>query len=453
MTFPAKPPKPVSISDFHFPSGKSCVLSNGIKLIVVEDTSLPIVGIKIGILCGLTEDEYIKPGITEITAEMLRKGTKSRSAKQIAEEIDFLGTEIDIYGGKDNYMLSVSVLSEFIEQALDLCADMIMNPTFPDEELVKVIGLELASLPNKRTQPPYQAQKVYSRILYGNHPYGTYDTDEETLQGIQPDNLISFHKKHFSPSQTYLVLVGDITAEKAKQIVEKKFGSWENTTKKSEFNPELPKTTKRRVCIVENANAVQSNIFIGSLSIPYNHPDYIRLLVTNQILGGSFASRLFMNLREQKSFTYGAYSRLNTRVKAGSLIAYAAVRNEVTGDAINEFLYEFRRIHEESVNEDELNSAKSYISGSFPIKLEQPVGVAEHIMVQQVHGLSADYWDKFRDDIKEVTPMQVMETAKKYIQPDDSMICVVGKSAELIPALSKYGTPELYDKTGRKIPN
>lgn len=453
MTFPAKPPKPLPMSDFHFPSGKSCVLPNGIKLIVVEDTALPIVGIKIGILCGLTEDEYIKPGLTEVTAEMLRKGTKKRSATQIAEEIDFLGTEIDISGGKDNCMLSASVLSEFIEQTLDLCADMIINPTFPDAEFAKVIGLELASLPNKRTQPQYQAQKVYSKVLYGDHPYGAYDTEEDILQKIQQDNLKSLHGRHFNPAEACIVLVGNISMEKARSLVEKKFGSWENTFKNSEFNPELPKTKRRRVCIVENANAVQSNIFIGSLAIPYNHPDYIRLLVTNQILGGSFASRLFMNLREQKSFTYGAYSRLNARVKAGTLIAYAAVRNEVTGDAINEFLYEFRRIREENVTEEELNAAKSFLTGSFPIKLEQMVGVAEHIMVQQVHRLSADYWDKFRDRINEVTPKQVMETAKKYIQPDNSMICVVGKSKELIPVLSKYGTPELFDKMGKQIPN
>jgi zinc protease len=451
MPFPKTPPAPLKANAFRFPSGKSAVLPNGIRLIVVENSALPLVGIKLGIMSGLTKDEHDKPGITEIMSEMLCKGTTSRTADEIAKATDYLGTEIKTVGGKDYCLLTASVLSEFFEEALDLIADMVINPTFPESELSKVLGLELASLANKRTQPQYQAQKVYSRVLFGDHLYGAYDTDEEILQSVAQDNLTSLHSNNFDPSLACLVLVGDIKMEKALDIAGDKFGSWKKPNKKAVFAPKLADAAKRRVCIVENPNAVQSNIYIGNLSIPYNHPDYIRLLVTNQVLGGSFASRLFMNLREQKSYTYGAYSRLNARVKAGSLVAYAAVRNEVTEGAINEFLYEFRRIREEKVSNDELNSAKNFITGSFPLQLETSIGVAEHIITQQIHNLPRDYWDKFRDHVNEVTPELVMETAKKYIQPDNSMICVVGKSAELIPVLSKYGKPEIFDKTGKPV--
>lgn len=452
MPFPIKPPSPLKAGEFHFPTGHSFTLDNGIKTTVVENKSLPLVGIKLGIVSGLTPLEHEKPGITGIAAEMLSKGTARNSSEEIAEEIDFLGMEMRTTGGKDYTIVSAAVLSESIDKALDLIADIVINPTLPEDELAKTLNLEMASLVNKRTQPTYQAKKVYMRVLYGDHPYGAFDTDETVLQSITRNDLSQLHSEYFDPECTHLILTGDINPEKAKDLVYDKFSGWTGPSRTLEYSPQLSTSIRRRVCIVDNPNAVQSNIYIGNLAIPYSHHDYIPLLVTNQVLGGSFASRLFMNLREKRSFTYGAYSRINARVIGGILIANAAVRNEVTDDAIAEFLSEFRRIREEPVAQKELQAAVDYLTGSFPLELERSVDVANHIMVQKVHGLPDDYWDTFRERVREVTADQVIETAGKYIHPDQSMICVVGKADELAPVLSKYGTPELFDKTGNPIP-
>ena len=451
VTFPKDPPESLVAREFHFPKAQTSVLGNGMCVTVVERQGLPLIGIKLGILSGLTEEEQEMPGTTAVAADMLRKGTESRSAEEIAEQIDFLGTEIRASGGKDYLMLSAAVLSEFAGDALDLIADMTINPVFPKKELAKVVRLELSSLANKRTQPTYQATKVYSKVLYGDHPYGAFDTDEKVLKGLSNGNLKGFHFRRFRPEKTHLVSVGEIDLDAAKDLIEEKFGRWSAVAGTADFSPDLTMETRRRVCIVDNPNAVQSNIFIGNLAIPYGHPDYVRFLVANQVLGGSYASRLFMNLREQKSFTYGAYSKVDARVKGGTLIAYAAVRNEVTDAAISEFLWEFVRMREEPVVGEELQAAKDYLTGSFPLELERSLNVADHIMLQKIHGLGDYYWDTFRARVDEVTTDEVMETAKKYIHPDDAMICVVGKGDELMAVLEKYGQPEVYDKTGNPV--
>jgi predicted Zn-dependent peptidase len=452
MPFPTKPPAPLEAGEFCFPASVSFSLENGMGLTVVENRRLPVVGIQLGIMSGLTRAEYEKPGITSVAADMLCKGTAKRSAEQIAEEIDFLGTEIRASGTKDYSLLSASVLSDFVGEALELLEDIVIDPTFPEKELEKTVRLELASLANKRTQPVYQAKKVYSRVLYGEHPYGAYDTDETVLQSLSRDGLRSLHSGHFRPGLAHLVLSGDIGPEEARRLVEDKFGKWSVPTTANGFSTEITADTRRRVCIADNPNAVQSNIYIGNLAIPYSHPDRVPLLVTNQVLGGTYASRLFMKLREEKSFTYGAYSRVNAQVKGGTLLAFAAVRNEVTRDAIEEFLYEFRRIRDEVVDAKELQAAKDYLTGSFPLQLERSLDVANHIMIQRVHSLPESYWGTLRDRINEVTAEKVMETANKHIHPDKTMICVVGKAKELTSILSEYGEPELFDKTGKPIP-
>ena len=451
MEFPKNPPASLGMREVHFPQVKHADLGNGLTLHVVENHSVPLVGIKAVVLCGLTDEENRLPGVSHMVGEMLCKGTSGRTAEQIADEVDFLGTEIKANATKDYLSISSTVLSEFLGQALELMSDTMINPTFPEGELAKVMALEVSSLVNKRTQPSYQARKVYSKVLYGDHPYGSFDTDEEFLQQLDHDKLASFHSKHFLPRSIHVMLCGDVSFDSAASLIKEHFEGWQADGRVTGHDFEMRSATTRRVCIVDNPNAVQSNIFIGNLTIPFNHPDYIRLLVTNQVLGGSFASRLFMNLREQKSFTYGAYSKIRSMAKGGSLIAYASVRNEVTVPAIEEFLHEFTRIREEVVEADEMKSAKDFLTGSFPLRLETSLDIADHIMLQKVHSLPGNYWDEFRGRVDAVTPEVVMETARTYIHPEDAMICVVGKASELETLLAKYGEIELYDKKGKRL--
>jgi len=446
--FPTAPPTPGAPGEFHFPAFTEDRLDNGLCVMVCEDRRVPRVCATMLITTGLVRDEQRLPGLSGVLAAMLKEGTAARSADEIAEAVDFMGAELETAGNQDMVQASISMLDEYFIDGLELLAELTLQPAFPDKELERLRGRELAALAAKHAQPGYLGRKACYRALYGDHPYAALDATRESLTAISRPDLVTFRDGHFDPSRACLVVVGSVTRHETLRMAKTLFGAWTPAKPTEPLAVKVPPVTARRVVIVDFPNAVQSNIFLAGHAVAYGHPDYVPVKVMNQVLGGSYASRLFMNLREEKGYTYGAYSRPDARVEAGSLIASAAVRNEVTADALHEFFGEFDRIRDELVGAEELANAKAFLTGVFPIALERIEEVAGHIVTLKLHGLPDTYWDTYRDAINAVTPDEARAMAQRTIRPDEMVIVVVGRADHLRPILEPYGPVTVLDKNG-----
>jgi predicted Zn-dependent peptidase len=446
-----KPPKPGPESKVKFPSYFEKTLPNGLKVIVIENHEQPIVYISFVIKSGSTYDENL-PGLASVTAELLTKGTKTRTATQIAEEIDFVGGTLNATSSWDATNVSVLVLKKYLGVGMDILQDVVLNPTFPDEELERIRTQRLANIKQSKAEAGYLAGVRFAKELFGNHPYANeINGNEESIQKIKRDDIVKFYQKHFIPNNSFVIFAGDITPKEAVPLVEKYFKNWkkgENPHKKFQTVNDV---TQTKVIIVDKPGAVQSAIRIGHLGIDRKNKDYVKVYTLNTLLGGYFNSRINMNLRETHGYTYGASSSFDSRIYPGPFIVSADVRNEVTDSSVVEIIKELRRIIEEPVPEDELKMAKDYIVGSFPLQIETPAQVAARVMTLEIYGLPKDFYDKFREEVKKITPKDIQEVAKKYLHPDRLLIVVSGNSKQIKPVLEKFGSVVVYDADGNKL--
>jgi zinc protease len=446
-----KPPKPGPESKVKFPSYYEKTLPNGLKVIVIENHEQPIVYVSFVVKSGSTYDGEL-PGLASVTAELLTKGTKTRNATQIAEEIDFVGGSLNATASWDATNVSVLVLKKYLGVGVDILQDVVLNPTFPEEEIERVKTQRLASIKQSKAEAGYLAGVRFSKELFAGHPYANVSGgNEESIQKMKRDDLVKFYQTHFIPNNSFIIFAGDITPSEALPLVEKYFGGW-----KKEKNPHkkfqtVKDVNQTKVVIVDKPGAVQSAIRIGHLGIDRKNKDYVKVYTLNTLLGGYFNSRINMNLRETHGYTYGASSFFDARIYPGPFIVSTDVRNEVTDSSIAEVIKELKRIIDEPVPEDELKMAKDYIVGSFPLQIETPAQVASRVMTIEIYGLPKDFYDRFREEVKKITAKDIQETARKYLHPDKLLIVVSGNSKQIKPVLEKFGPVVVYDADGNKI--
>jgi len=438
-SFPHKPPAPGTAGEYRFPAFTEDRLDNGLRVLVCQDRRVARVCATLLITTGLTPDEQRLPGLSKFLAEMLKEGTSTRTADEIAEAIDFMGAELETIGSQD------------MADGLGLLGELVLDATLPDDELERLRRRELAALANKHSQPGYLGRKACYRALFGEHPYAAIDATEESLTAVSRGDLTEFRGAQFDPARAHLIIVGSVGRNEAVRMAESVFGGWQAPEPTESLTAQAPPSAGRRALIIDFPNAVQSNILIANHAVPFGHPDFIPFKVMNQVLGGSYASRLFMNLREEKGYTYGAYSRPDARVEAGCLVSWAAVGKDVTDGALTEFFHELNRIRDERVGDEELKSVQSFLTGIFPIALERIEQIAAHIVSLKLYGLPRDHWDTYRDRINAATPEQVQQMARQYVRPDEALIVVVGRADELRPLLEPYGPVTVLDKTGAPV--
>lgn len=451
-------PEPGPAPEIQLGEYESFELPNGLKVFVVENHKLP----KVTFYLQVDSDPVLQKeqtGYVEAVGELLRTGTKNRTKDKLDEEIDFLGASFST--SADN--ITASALSKYKDKIFEIMADVIMNSEFKQEELDKVKKQMISSLAASKDEPNAIARRVRSVLMFGkDHPYGELET-EETVNAISLDACKNYYQTYFKPNISYLAIVGDITLEEAKQLVEKYLGGWQkgNVPEHKYNTPKPPLITK--VAMVDRANSVQSVISVCyPVELPVGSEDAIKASVANLILGGSATGRLFMNLREDKAYTYGAYSALRPDPIVGTYFAFAQVRNSVTDSAVTEILKEMKRIRSEKVSEDELAKAKNYLTGNFIRDLENPATIARFAVNTARYNLPKDYYKNYLKNLAAVTIDDVYNTAKKYIKPDNAYILVVGSADEVADKLTKFtvtnkieyydinGNP--YDPTMKKIP-
>ena len=445
------PPESEKARDLSFPAVHHITLDNGLTVDVVTQKQLPIVSAELVIQSGGASDPAGMPGVASIVADMLKEGTRLKTGAQFAEAVEFLGAQLHTSAGQETLRISLSALSEHFDAGLSLVAEAALSPSFDAKELEKLKKRTLDDLKLKKDKPAWLARREFQRALYGSHPYGQYDTTEAVVKKLKRADLTTYHAAHFAPNNAFMVVVGDITPEQVKTRVEALFGKWKKKPVSEPTYAAPPERKAREVIVVDRPASVQSQIIIGNLALKRNDPNFIPFMVANQVLGGSAASRLFMDLREKRSLTYGAYSRVDETVDVGSFRATAAVRTPVTGEAVSAFFDHLARIVNEPVPTPELEAAHRFLADSFPLQIETADRIAELLADLRVYGLPEGYWDTFRSGIRKVAPADALKAAQSYIHPESEVIVVVGRAAAVVPMLEKIGPVRVVDVEGVQL--
>ncbi len=438
------PPAPLGKpKDVKLPPIKRTKLSNGFEVNAVSLGKLPIVHLLLVLHSGRADDPKGMPGVAMLTARMMKEGTTQYSSAELAQAVERIGADLSVESDADATSISIKATKDHFDEALSLLAEVALRPAFPNAELKKLKQRELDRLALEEKDPNFLAARTFYQRLYQDHPYAHVDTTRKVVKKINVRDLKSWHQQHMLPGNAFFVAVGDLKGVALEASVQKRFGDWEAASAKATkgaFQPALPKEReKREMVVVDRPGSVQSVITIGNLALNRRNPDYVPLKVANQILGGSAASRLFMDLREKRSLTYGAYSSVGARVDQAPFVARASVRTEVTAEALQAFLEHLDRIREEKVPPKELQEAKQYLSDSFSLQIETAQRITSMVADLRVFGLPDDYWETFRSQIRTVEADGAHAAADAYIRPQSSLIVIVGDLSKIKESLAEFG--------------
>lgn len=451
LDFRKSAPEPLAPVLFDIPQPAQAVLANGLQVIIFEDERLPLVSYRLAFNSGEINDPEGDTGMTSAMASMLTEGTENYTSLQLAEKTERLGASIGASSSDDFTIVSASSLSLYSSEVLGLMAEVVLQPTFPEDELDLYRRNTIENLKFQRSQPGFLAGEQAARLIYGEHPYSKVSPNAADIERLDRDALGKFHAATLIPNNAMFIVVGDVKREEFIAEMYQHFGEWkEGSKEKSEFTPP-PKRDARSLTIVDRPGSAQSNIVLVNLAIQRNDPDYFPMIVMNQVLGAGASSRIFMNLREEKGYTYGAYTRLGTKNRGGDFEATAEVRTAVTGDSLKEFFYELNRIRDEKVGEQELADATNFLTGVFPIRAETQEGLTNLIVNQHIYSLTADYLQTYREHVDAVTSDDVQRVAVKYVLPDEMAIVIVGDAGEVLPQAKEYAeTVEIFDTDGNR---
>lgn len=443
------PPAPLAPVSFDIPRPFQTTLANGLRVIVFEDARLPLVSYRLAFESGDANDPPSHTGLTSAMAAMLSEGTRTYSSRQLAEKIERLGASVSASASDDFTVVAASALSLYGSEILQLIAEMVLRPTFPESELDLYRRNMIEHLKFQRSQPGFLANEQAARLIFGSHPYAKVSPTADDIGKLDRQTLANFHSATLVPNNAILIAVGDVRSGELVDDLNQQFADWQpGVTPAATFEPPPDRTT-RSLTIVDRAGSAQSNIVLTNLGVSRTHPDHFALLVMNQVLGAGASSRVFMNLREEKGYTYGAYTRLDSRKLTGGFEATAEVRTAVTGDSLREFFYELDRIRATEVDTEELADAKNFLTGVFPIRAETQEGLTNLIVNQFLYGLADDYLQTYRDRIDAITVEDVRRVAIEHVRPDEMAIVIVGDASEVLPQAESYSpTVEIFDTEG-----
>ena len=449
-----KAPVSKEVLKVKLPRAEEAKLSNGLQVVLLRSTKVPTFNMQMVVLSGGLSDPADYRGLASFTAALLREGTKTRASKDIAEQVDALGATLAAGSGFSSMTTNVNAagLVENFDQTLELFADVVRNPTFPQAEVERYKTRTLAQLQLLRSSPQFLAQEQFNRAIYGtSHPASIVVAPAESLKRLASKDLADFHAKYYRPNNAILAIVGDVTMKEIMPKLEKAFGDWPKGDVQAPAIPPAPAQGESRIYLIDRPGSVQTVLQLGTLGIERTSPDYFGVLLADRVLGGGPSGRLFLNLREDKGYTYGAYSGFGGSKFRGTWISSSEVRTDVTEGAMKEFMYELNRLRDEKVPAAELENAKRAIVGSFALSLEQPQSLLQNIITQKLYNLPVDYWDTYPQKVAAITADDVQRVAKKYIDLGHLQVVAVGDAAKAREVLSKYGKVEVFDADGKPV--
>lgn len=441
MSLPTRPPVDQRLLEYHFPPVSRAVLPNGLTVMVIERPHLPRVTFRLGIPFGTKHDPRDHCGSVELLARLLKKGTRDRSYAEIAEAVDFVGGFLDAGASEDGFFFTGVFLSPHLDLGMRILSEMILHPALDGDEMGKEVARMRADLENERSVPGVIAHHRLERLLFSPHPYGNARTPA-SLGRITPELLRTLHGDGIAPDGAVLALCGDIDMERALALAGETLGGWAGSQAHGSAPAQRPRP-RSRVCLIDRPGSEQVSILFGNPVFARNHPDYEAAMVANKILGGGASGRLFMNLREARGLTYGAYSALNLLQDGGAWITSAEVRSDAVAEAIEAIRAEYRALAETPPDAAELASAIRYLVGVFPLRNETASAVAGLALRQQLHGLPEDYWDNHLAAIGRVDAETVSAVARRYLSLEETVMVIVGEAERIRPQLPGGGALEV----------
>jgi zinc protease len=426
-------------------------LANGLQVVVAEAHSIPKFHGELFFRAGeaLVSDRPI--GLAEMTATVVRTGTAHRTSRQIEEDLRRLGADLGASAGLDTSAISFAGLSESAEPLLKLVNELAREASFPAPEFERERRQKLEEVKLERTSPGFLAGERLRKVLFGAHPYARVSPSEAQVAAYKREDLESVYREIYAPENALLMLVGDFEPRTVLAQVEKIFGNWAGKKPATKEVPTLPSFQGRRVYLVHNPGSVQTQILVGCHAITRKNPDWIRLGLANSLYGGAFNSRLVMNIREDKGYTYSPRSGLTPMRQHGYFSISAAVRNEVVAASLTEIFYELDRLRSVPVPEAELADAQNYLSGIFSMGLATQEGLLSQFSTAELHELPQDYLETYRDKVRALKSADLLAAARKYFDSANMQIVVVGDRAQIAEQAALFGEVELYDNQGKRL--
>ncbi len=449
-SFPATPPAPTPLAPVRFPPFQQVTLPNGMTLLVVENHEQPVVSVNMSFRSGAIYDATGKEGTAELVAQLLTKGTPSRTAEQIAAAIEGVGGSLSAFSGDDFLTVSANVLSDHADLAFDLLGDVVRRATFPTEELELARTQALSALALALSQPQNVADQFFNKEIYGRHPYGRSPTPD-SYKAISQDDVKRFAAARLRPGGALLVIAGDATLARARALAQRAFGGWTGAPPVVAAPPAPPVRSATDILLVHRPGSVQGNIVIGNTTFLPTDPGFFAARVATQVLGGGADARLFLILREQKSWTYGAYAGLERKRGIGNWQATFEGRTEVVDSALVELLHQVDRIRTELVPDSELVNVKGFLVGSFPLTIETPQQIAAVVANSRLLGLGPDYVRLYRERLAAVTPLEARAAAARTYRRAALSIVVVGDGEQLYDRLQAIAAVRLVDVDGKPL--
>ena len=434
-----------------WPKRASAQLANGLKVVLAETHSIPKFHGELYFRAGNALVSERAPGLAEMAATVVRTGTTKRTSRQIEEDLRRLGADLGSSAGQDTSAISFAGLSEFSEPILDLVNELAREAAFPEAEFERERRQKLEEVKLERSSPGFLAGERLRKVLFGAHPYGIVSPSEKQVAAYRREDLLETYQEIYTPENALLLLVGDFDFAAMLKSIEKIFGSWQGKKPAAKESVAPPRPQGRRVYLVHNPGSVQTQILTGVHAITRKHPDWVRLGLTNSLYGGAFNSRLVMNIREQKGYTYSPRSGAHPLRQHGYFTISAAVRNDVVAATLTEMVYEIDRMRSTAVGEDELADARNYLSGLFSLGLATQDGLAGQLATSTLERLPEDYLETYRERILGLTAADVLDAAQKYFDSANAQIVVVGDRAQLEAQAALFGPVEVYDAQGNRI--
>ena len=426
-------------------------LANGLHVVVAESRAFPRVSANLYFRSGNAVVAHRAPGLADMTATVVRTGTQSRASRQIEEDLRRMGASLGTHAGADSSSIAVAGLAEASRGILELIADLARNASFPEQEFERERRQRFEELRIERTTPGFLAGERLRRVLFGKHPYAIIAPTEEQVAAYSRDELVEFYRHHYVPADALLIVVGDFAADAMLDEIEKIFGDWKAPQPEPPRSPEPPRQSGRRVHLVGMPGNVQTQVLVGNLAITRRDPDWYRMQLANSIYGGAFHSRLVMNIREQKGYTYSPRSGVNALRQHGYFSVSAAVRNEVVAATLTEIFYEMDRMRSIPVPADELDSARNYLTGVFSLGVATQEGLLGQLSTVYLDQLPEGYLESYRERIRALSAEDVLEAARRHFDSANAQIVVVGDRERIIDQAALFGPVTEYNATGAVV--
>jgi predicted Zn-dependent peptidase len=431
-------PAPGKPRDFNLPPVNSFTLDNGLKVTLVRYGDIPKATVRLIVRSGNLNEPENEVWLADFTSDLMKEGTITRTGKQIADEVAGMGGALSVSTGVETTAITTDILSEYISEAVNLVADVAMNPVFPESETARLKNDLLRNLNIQRSEPSNIAYELFARVMYPNHPYGRIFPEPEMIKSFDAAKAKNFYSSNFGAQRSHLYIAGVFDEGKAEKMVRQAFGEW---AKGPEPLIDIPTTTpKNMIYFADRPGAPQSVLNIGLPTIDPSNKDYLPLILTNELLGGSFTSRITLNIREDKGYTYSPYSNVASRYRTGYWMQFAEVATPVTVPSIREIFKEIRRLADERVSDKELNGIKNYVCGVFVLRNSTRQGIISQLAFLDLHGLDLSFITNYISNIRSITADDVQRIMKTYLDPSKMTIVIAGDRKSIGKEVEQFGT-------------